>query len=88
MNKMQLAYTYYIGDGYSFDRVKALEIYKELAKEGNVEAIYYCGLCLEYLGVRNKQNYIESYKYFEKAAELNYSPAIEILKDFKSKYNI
>lgn len=88
MDKMQLAYTYYIGDGYTFDRLKALEIYEELAKEGNIKAMYYSGKCLEYLGKRNKNNYIKAYEYYKKAAELNCIDSIEIIKTFKEDYNL
>ncbi len=77
---MMEAYTYYIGDGYTFDRVKALEIYTKLAEEGNVDAMYYCGLCLDYLGKRNKDNYIKADIYFKKAASLNHKGAIDYLK--------
>lgn len=82
---MKEAYTYYIGDGYTFDRMKALEIYEKIALENNVEAIYYCGMCLDYLGKRNKENYQKAFKYFEKAFEFNHVKATEMYFEYKKK---
>ncbi len=79
---MDLAYAYYIGDGYTFDRIKALEIYEELA-HSNVEAMYYAGMCLFYLGKRNKLNYQKAYDYFIKASKLNHKKSIDMLEEIK-----
>lgn len=79
------AYTYYIGDGYTFDRMKALELYEKIALKGNVEAMYYCGMCLDYLGKRNKENYKKAYQYFQQAANLNHKKSIEMLIEYEKR---
>ncbi len=61
---LELAYTYYIGDGYTFDRLKAIDYYKQAIELGSVEAVYYCALCYEYLGCRDKKNYEIALEYF------------------------
>lgn len=77
---MDLAYTYYIGDGYTFDRIKALEIYQSI---NTVEAMYYSGMCLFYLGKRDKSNYHKAYEYFKKASELDHKESSDMLNELK-----